>query len=151
MGASAEPAARILLGPAEARASVPTRLQSKYAWNPFSLISGLAAAALPLLSSPAWKICTVVAVRQLHLGVSGQNAGTPVAISFGDFCAATQLSRMTVIKAIREVIQAEWLTQEKRRTPYGGQAVSLYSINWKKAERVERERRKQEERSIKRG
>jgi hypothetical protein len=99
-GAAQEPAAR-LLGPAEARASVPVRPPSKYAWNPFSLFSGLAAATLPLLSPPAWKICTVVAVRQLHLGVSGQNAGTPVAISLDDFCVATDLSRMTVIKAIR--------------------------------------------------
>ena len=117
MGASVQPAARILLGPAEVRASVPVRPPSKYAWNPFSLFSGLAAAALPLLSPPAWKICTAVAVRQLHLGVSGQNAGTPVAISFDDFCMATHLSRMTVIKAIREGIQADWLAQEKRRTP----------------------------------
>jgi hypothetical protein len=66
---------------------------------------------------------TVVAVRQLHLGVPDQNAGTPVAISLDDFCVATHLSRMTVIKTIREVIQADRLAQEKRRTPHGGQAV----------------------------
>jgi hypothetical protein len=141
--AAQEPAARILLGPAEARASVPVRPPSKYSWNSFSLFSGLAAAALPLLSPAAWKICTVVAVRQLHLAeAQTRNASTPVAISFDDFCVATHLSRMTVIKAIREIIQADWLAQEKRRTPHGGQAVSLYSINWKKAERAERERRK---------
>jgi hypothetical protein len=140
MGAPAEPAARILLGPAEAKAPVPTRLQSKYHWNPFSLFSGLAAAVLPLLSPPAWKILTAVAIRQLHLGLPGENAATPVAISLDDFCVATHLSRMTVIKAIREVIQADWLAQEKRRTPH----CSLYSINWKRVERAERERRKKD-------
>ena len=64
---------------------MPVRPPSKYSWNPFSLFSGLAAAALPLLSPPAWKVCTVVAVRQLHLGMLEQNAGTSVAISLDDF------------------------------------------------------------------
>jgi hypothetical protein len=137
-----EPAARIQLGPAEAKSPVPTRLQSNYYWAPFSLFSGLARAALPLLSGPAWKICTVVAIRQLESGLPRQNASTPVAISLGDFCAAAHLSRMTVAKAIREAIAADWLAQEKRRTPHGGNSVAVYALNWRRAERAERERRK---------
>jgi hypothetical protein len=139
---SNQAARKVLLGPAEAKAPVPTRLQSSYYWSPFSLYSGLASAALSVLSAPAWKICTVVAIRQLHLGLPAQNASTPAAISIADFCTATRLSRMTVLAAIREAIRLEWLSQEKRRTPHGGNAVAVYAINWKRAERAERERRK---------
>jgi hypothetical protein len=96
-----------------------------------------------VLSPAAWKICTVVAIRQLGQGLPAQNASIPVAVSIADFCTAAHLSRMTVIAAIREAIQAEWLAQEKRRTAHGGNAVALYSINWRRAERGERLRRKQ--------
>jgi hypothetical protein len=132
-----------LHGPTEAKEPVPTQLQSTYYWNPFSLLSGLAEAALPALSPPAWKICTVVAMRQLRSGLPTRNASCPVAISIQDFSTAAHLSRMTVIAAVRQAIQVDWLAQEKRRTPHGGQAVALYSINWRRAERAERERRKQ--------
>jgi hypothetical protein len=73
-----------------------------------------------------------------------QNASRPASVSIGDFCAEAHLSRMTVIAAIREAVRAEWLTQEKRHTPHGGNAVALYSINWRRAERAERARRKQD-------
>jgi hypothetical protein len=116
-------------------------LQSNYYWSPFSLLSGLAVAALPVLSPPAWKICTIVAIRQFWLGLPAQNASHPVAVSIQDFCTAAHLSRATVIAAVREAIQAEWLLQQKRRTPHGGNAVALYSINWRRAERTERLRR----------
>jgi hypothetical protein len=61
----------------------------------------------------------------------------------GEARRAAHLSRMTVIAAIREAIQADWLSQENRRTPHGGNAVALYAVNWRRAERAERLRRKQ--------
>jgi hypothetical protein len=137
----------VLFGPAEAKAPVPVRLQSNYYWSPFSLFAGLAAGALPALSPSAWKICTVVAVRQLHAGLPSQNASVaPAAISIGGFWAAAHLSRMTVAAAVKEAVESGWLAQEKRRTQHGGNAVALYSINWKLAERAERERRKEKDR-----
>jgi hypothetical protein len=49
---------------------------------------------------------------------------------------------MTVIAAIRAGVEARWLRQEKRRTPHGGNAVALYTIDWSRAEQAERRRRK---------
>jgi hypothetical protein len=48
---------------------------------------------------------------------------------------------MTVTRAIQEATAADWLAQEKRRTQHRGNAVALYIINWKRAERAERARR----------
>src|SRR5262249_4032708 len=76
--------ARILAGPPEAKAAVPVKLASNYYWSPFSLWSGLAAAALPLVTPPCWKILTAIAIRQMHAGLPTQNATVSVAISIGD-------------------------------------------------------------------
>jgi hypothetical protein len=127
--------------------SVPVRLQSNYYWSPPSLFSGLVAAALPEMTAPAWKVCSVVAMAQLNQATQGPDAshGTqPVALSIGDLQAATGLARVTVIGAIKAAVETRWLTQEKRRTPHGGNAVALYSLNWRRAEQAERARRKRE-------
>jgi hypothetical protein len=36
-----------------------------------------------------------------------------------------------------------WLSQQKRRTPHGGNAVALYSVNFLRAVEAERARREQ--------
>jgi hypothetical protein len=123
------------------------RTGSPYYWSPPSLFSGLVAAALPELTAPAWKVLSVVAIAQLNQATLGPDAshGTkPIALSIADLQTATGLARVTVIGAVRTAVESRWLTQEKRRTPHGGNAVALYGINWKRAEQAERARRKRE-------
>jgi hypothetical protein len=126
-------------------APVPMRLHSAYYWNPFSLLCGLHDVALPQLSPPAWKIVSTIGIRQLAAATLGRDAPhrpSPIALSISDLMIATGLSRVAVIAAIRKTIDSGWLSQEKRRTPHGGNAVALYSIDWQRAERAERTRRK---------
>ena len=129
----------------EPAAPVPVRLQSDYYWSPFSLLCGLAHEALPELTAPAWKVCTAVGIRQMAAATLGKNARfqpAPIALSLGELAEATGLTRVTVIAAIRAAANAGWLTQQKRRTPHGGNARALYSIDWRRAEQAERRRRK---------
>lgn len=130
----------------EPAAPVPVRLRSGYYWSPFNLLCGLAHEALPGLSGPAWKVCTAVGIRQMVAATVGKDArfqAAPIALSLGELAAATGLTKVTVIAAIRAAVEAGWLTQEKRRTPHGGNARALYSIDWRRAEQSERRRRKQ--------
>jgi hypothetical protein len=125
--------------------SVPVRYQSSYYWSPPSLLSGLVDQALPKLTAPAWKVCSVIAMRQLNAAALGKGAPwstEPIALSITDIAQATRMARVTVISAIRAAVETGWLTQEKRRTPHGGNAVALYGINWRRAEQAERARRK---------
>jgi len=141
----AHPAAPPRVPPVPAQAPVPVRVHSPYYWSPPSLLSGLVSGALPELTAPAWKVVSVIAMAQLNaaaLGPDASHSTQPVDLSLADLCAATGLARVTVIAAIRTAVKARWLTQEKRRTPHGGNAVALYGINWKRAEQAERARRK---------
>jgi hypothetical protein len=127
--------------PPRAGKPVPARLNSPYYWNPWSLFSGLAE-VLPILSPTAWKIVSLVAVRQIRQGLPAQDVSAPVAISLNDFVAQTGMSRVTVAAAIREAVDADWLSQLKSRTPHGGNAVARYSISWTRAVDAEKQRRK---------
>jgi hypothetical protein len=95
---------------------------------------GLGHAALPVLSGSAWKICFIVAMRQL-VATSGpvQRTETNIPLSVADFQNASGLARVTVI--VREAVESGWLKREGRRTPHGGNAVALYSSHWVRAER----------------
>jgi hypothetical protein len=137
-----------LLAPAqhrpESKPAVPVRLHSNYYWSPSSLLFGLFSEALPLLSAPSWKVCCAVAVRQLEAATMPPDAPyrpSPIALSLAELSQATGLSRVTVILAIRAAAASGWLTQTKRRTPHGGNAVALYSLDWSGAVLAEKRRR----------
>jgi hypothetical protein len=131
--------------PTEPPAPVPVKLTSQWYWNPFSLFCGLIEEALPQLSGPSWKVVCVIGARQMAaatIGINPSHTPAPIAMSLSELSDATGLSRQTVIAAISAAEKSRLLVREKRNN-----VRTLYGIDWHAAERAERNRRRNQQRS----